>query len=129
VDLVAEQDRAAVLALATLLRLADDLADPRHPLGHRAEHLERLVRVLREQPRERRLAAAWRSPEDHAADAAALDREPERLARAEQVVLADELVQRPRPHPLGERGLVRAGEERQSVRHHPALRSLRMSAF
>ena len=57
-------------------------------------------------PRERRLAGAGRSPEDDRLQQVALDRVAQRRARAEQLLLADELVERARPHPLGERRAV-----------------------
>ena len=54
-------------------------------------------------PRERRLAAAGRPVEDHRVKRAALDRGAQRRLAAEQVLLAGELVERPRTHPRRER--------------------------
>ncbi len=94
VDLVAEEDRAAAVDAPALLGLADDLAHARHAFGHGAERDELSVGVAREQPRERRLAAARRSPQNHAADRAVLDRFAQRFAGTEQLLLADEFVER-----------------------------------
>src|SRR5262245_22579601 len=102
-NLVAEQDRAAAFYAAALLGLADDLAHARHTLRDGAERHELLVRVVGEQLRERRLAAAGRSPEHHARDRAALDRVAQRLAFAEQLLVAQELVERRGPKPIRER--------------------------
>jgi hypothetical protein len=62
--------------------------------------------------RERRLAAARRSPEHHARRRAALDGATQRLARREQMLLSVELVERPWAHAMRERlpGVVVGGE-------------------
>ena len=51
-----------------VLRLADDLPDPRHALGDRAEAHELAARVLGYQPGQRGLAGAGRAPEDGVAE-------------------------------------------------------------
>src|SRR6185436_4121143 len=58
-------------------------------------------------------ADAGRPPQDHRVDAARVERDGERLAGAQQVALADDLVDRARPQALGERraGGRRRGEE------------------
>ncbi len=66
---------------------------------HRALLLERRVRGLGDQPGQRRLAAAGRPVQDHRVRVALLDRAPKRRSRREQPVLADELLERPRPQP------------------------------
>src|SRR5690606_12715196 len=104
-DLVAEEDRAAPFGGEALLRFTDDLAHARHAFGHGAEDHEGLVGVVRDEPGEGRLAAARRAPQHHAPHLAALDRLAQRLARAEQVLLAEELVQGLRPQEVGERRL------------------------
>ena len=73
------------------------------PGQHRGERHEARVRLGRQQPRQRRLAGAGRPPQDQRRQLARLERAPQQLARPEEVRLADELVQRPRPHPLGQR--------------------------
>ena len=53
--------------------------------------------------RQRGLAGAGRAPEDRRRQAVLLDQPPQRPARADQVVLADDVVDRARPQPGGER--------------------------
>ena len=55
------------------------------------------------------LPGAGRPPEDHRRQPVGLDQRPQRLARAEQVVLPDDVVERAGPQPGGER---RAGRQR-----------------
>ena len=74
------------------------------------------VERIGHQPRERRLADARRPPQDHRVQLARGERDGERLARREQVPLADDVVDRARAQALGERDarvrdLRTAGEE------------------
>ena len=86
------------------------------------------------EPRERRLARAGRSPEDHRAGHASLDRLAQRLARREQMLLSHELVERPRTH-ARRQGLRRLAREqrfagirrRTRARHQSAHPSSRRS--
>ena len=102
VDLVEEEDRRAP-RVAPLARPRDHLADLRPPRVDGRELLEGGVGVLGGHPRERRLAGARRAVEDHRVRVAGLDRRAQRRALAEQVLLADEVVERARPHPRRER--------------------------
>src|SRR5262249_20289030 len=77
--------------------------------------LERRIRVLGAHPRERRLPGPGRPVEEHRMRLAGLDRGPQRRRRAEQVRLADELLQRARAHARGERQ-VRGGGRRAARR-------------
>ena len=61
------------------------------------------VRQIGDEPRERGLAGARRAPEDDRLQQVALDRFAQRTARADQLVLAFDFVERARPHALGER--------------------------
>src|SRR5690606_38320021 len=54
-------------------------------------------------PGQRRLPGPRRSPEDDAADRVLLDQLAQCAARTEQVLLADEVVERARPHACRER--------------------------
>src|SRR5262249_3830224 len=63
----------------------------------------------RQQARERGLASSWRSPKDQRVKRAAVEGLAQRPPLAEEMLLADELVERPRPNSLGER---RAGQRR-----------------
>jgi len=58
---------------------------------------------MREQQRQRGLAAARRAPQDHRVHMAGLDRTAQRAAWCEQPLLAHHFIQRLRAHPLGER--------------------------
>ncbi len=59
--------------------------------------------------RQRSLAGSWRSPEDERADVVALDLDAQRLAGRDQMLLADELIERPRTHAISERTSAVAG--------------------
>ena len=87
--------RRSASAITSLISLMPD--------EHRAERHESRLRRVGDEARERGLAGARRAPEDDRLQQVALDRLAQRLARAEQLLLADELVERARPHPLGER--------------------------
>ena len=71
---------------------------------HRAEGDKFGVRAARDQARERGLAAAGRSPQNHRAEIVAFDGHAQRLAGAEQRLLPGKLLERARTHPLGQRG-------------------------
>ncbi len=108
VDLVQEEDRVAAVA-AALAGAGDHLAHLRPPGLDGGELLEGRVGVLGGHPRERRLAGPGRPVEDHRVRLAGLDRGPQRARRAEQVGLADELLERPRAHARGQRQVGRRG--------------------
>ena len=93
----------AAAARAQLLRLLDGGA---HVLdaGHHGRQRDELgIAGARDQARERGLAGARRAPQDHRMQAAALEQAAQRLARREQVRLADELVEARGPHAVGQR--------------------------
>ncbi len=102
VDLVDEQERGLTRA-APRLRLLVDLAQVRHPGHHRRELHQRLAQAPGEQAGERRFAGAGRPPQDDRAELAAGEHAPERRIRAEQMVLADQLLECLRAQPVGER--------------------------
>jgi hypothetical protein len=101
-DLVDEDDGAASRAPPALLRRSHDFFDLFDTRQHRAERDEVRLRHLRDDPRERRLAGARRSPEDDRLQQVALDGLAQRFARTQDLVLADDLVKRPRPYPFRE---------------------------
>ena len=101
VHLVEEQDRApAVLAHAGPGPLGD-LADVLHARGDRRQGLERLLGGARHQTGDGGLAGAGRTPQHHRREAIGLDEHPQRTARPEQLLLADDFVERPRPQAGG----------------------------
>ena len=88
----------------------EPLAGPRQHLAHVPDggrHGRQLLELragrVGDDPRERRLARAGRAVEHERRHAVGLDREPQRPARPDHVLLADELVERLRPQPPRER--------------------------
>ena len=100
--LVHEDDGAASGA-ARVLGGGHDVLDFANAAEHRAEGHELGMGAARDQARQRRLAAARRTPQDHRAELIVLDGHAQRLAGTEQSLLADEFVERARAHALGER--------------------------
>ena len=130
VHLVEEEDRAlAALAEAGAGPLRD-LAHVLHARAHGARASRTPSSVT---PATRRaivvLPGAGRPPEDHRREPVGLDEDPQRLARPEQVLLADDLVERARPQPRRERRPVRQPlldrrrEQIRPLRHARRLRT------
>ena len=99
-NLVDEDDRATSRAPPAILRRGHDLFDFFDARQHRTERDEVRLRQLCDDPRERRLAGAGRSPEDDRLQQVAFDCLAQRFAGAQDLVLADDVVERSRPHPL-----------------------------
>ena len=76
---------------------------------HGAQLLEHRIRMLRHDPRERRLAGARRSVQDHRVGVPLLDRRAQRRAVAQEVRLPDEVGERRRPHARRQRAIVLGG--------------------
>ena len=77
-----------------------DLSNAAH---YRAEGDKFGMRAPRNQARERGLAAAGRSPENHRTEVVGFDGRAQRLSRAEQRLLARKFFERARTHAFGER--------------------------
>ena len=75
------------------VQLVDDRADIRKPRGCGVELSQRAVRLFRDDARDGRFACAGRAVKDHVRDIAALDNAAQQPALAENVVLADDVVQ------------------------------------
>ncbi len=103
VDLVDEENRAASDPAPGLLGLGHDRADFLDAREDRAERNEPRPRDLCDEARERGLAGSGRAPENDRLQAVVIDGLAQGTTGAEQHLLADELVERPRAHPLGER--------------------------
>ena len=80
-----------------------DLADLGPARLHGGQLLESRAGDARDDPRKGRLPRARRPVEDRRAHAILLDRRPQRRTRREDLLLADELVERLRPHTQRER--------------------------
>src|SRR4051812_29283226 len=101
--LVDEEDGVAAGARQFLLRLLQRLADVLHAAEHGREGNELGVERLRHEARDRCLPRPRGTPQDHRVRLARLEGEPQRLTGAEQVLLADDLVDGLRPQPLRQR--------------------------
>ena len=118
VDLVDEDDRPLALEAQAIARGGDDLAQLPDAPEHGAEGDEVRLRGSGDDARERRLAAPRRTPQDHRANTVGRDRLGQERLRPEDVLLADQVGERLRPHPVGQRSpalgalLRRRGEER-----------------
>ena len=101
-DLVDEQERALPLRTAHA-RGVEDLLQFRDAGMDRGELHECVVAASADEPRDRRLAAARRPPEDHRAERRRGKQARQRSVRSRQVLLAGNLGNRHRPQPFGER--------------------------
>ena len=102
-DLVEEKDRPAAAAAETLAGLREHLAHVRDRRGDRRQLLELGAGRVRDDPCQCRLARAGRPVEDQRRNAVLLDREAERPAGTDHVLLPDEVVEGRRAQPLRER--------------------------
>src|SRR5688572_22288593 len=111
-DLVNEEYCLAA-ELEALLGGRNHLTNARDTFRHGGKRYEFAVCVVRYESSDRGLSRSRRPPEDHRRNRAALDRFTKWLPRIEEVVLADQLVERLWPHPRGKRlGRRRWREER-----------------
>ena len=99
VDLVEEQDRAAVVVGQPGPRLGDDLAHVPHACGHRGQGHELPVGLGGHDPGQRGLAGPGRPPQDDRRQPVGLDQRPQRRPVPDQVALPDHVLQRAGPHP------------------------------
>ena len=127
VDLVEEEDGRAPARLAALARPGDHRSD----LGTTGVDgrllLDRPAGGVGDDPSDRRLAGARRTVQDHRVRPGGLDRGAQGRARGEQMLLADQVLERSGPHPHGERRggiealrLAGLGVEQGAVAHRPA---------
>ena len=96
VDLVDEENRPEGVRAEPFARGRDDAADVVDPGGDGGDLLERGTRPLGDDASDRGLTGAGRPEEDHRGRPILFDREPERRARAQDVLLSDELLERAR---------------------------------
>ena len=98
VDLVDEQDRLLAVEGEPLASLGDQGAHLGHAAHDRGDGHQPAPDGVGEHAGEARLAAAGRAPEEERAEVAALQGPAQRAALADQVLVADDLVERPRAH-------------------------------
>ena len=104
VDLVDEEDGPLPLPFPADAGVRDELAQLGDAGRDCGEGREVGVAALGDEARQRRLAAARRSPEDQRGDVVGVDRTPQRALRSDEVLLPDELVEGARTHARCERG-------------------------
>jgi hypothetical protein len=107
VDLVKEEDRPLLVQCEPVLGLGDRRPDVGDAAHHGRQRHEIGADLLGEAAGEARLAGARRSPQQGRGEVAPGDAPSERAALADEVLLADELLEAARPHPGGE-GAARA---------------------
>ena len=119
VDLVDEEQRLPAVAASHARRL-EHLLQVRDTGKDRRYLLEGEIGLAGQKPRDRSLAGARRSPEDHRAERARPDHARQDAVRAGDVVLADHLRQNAGPKPVGQRPSLRPlgrGVGCEQVRH------------
>ena len=132
VHLVEEEDRALAVLAEAIAGAGDDLAHVLDARAHRRQRFERLGGDAGDEPGDRCLARAGRSPQHDRRQAVALDQDPQRTSRPEQVLLPDDLVEGARPQPRRQRrALVQplvARRSEQILAHGTMVRVRRVSA-
>jgi hypothetical protein len=118
VDLVDEQQRA-LPDLTPPLRGEEHLAQVGNPGERRGQRLEHQVGPLGREPRDRRLAAAGRSPQHHRGQPVRGEHPPDRGVVGEQVVLPHDVREGPGAQPVRERarGVVQLEQRRRVLGH------------
>ena len=99
VDLVDEQQRPLAGGRQPIVGLGEDFPQLLHAAGHRADLAEVAAGGAGQQPGQRGLARARRAVEDHRAQPIGGQQPAQQLSFAQEMPLADELLQRARPHP------------------------------
>ena len=102
VNLVEEEEVTLPFASAPKLRILENPADLANTGQSSGTVDEPGLRPQRDDPSDRRLPGPGRSPKEERSVSVALDERAERSVRAEQVFLADHIVENRRTHPLGE---------------------------
>ncbi len=101
---VEEQDGSATGLRQSPAGAVEHLAHILDAGAHRGEGYELAGGLRGDHRREGRLAGPGRSPQHDRRQAVRLDQGPQRCAGADQMALADDLVEAVGPHPGGERG-------------------------
>jgi hypothetical protein len=129
VDLVEEQDGALPALAEPLPSTLDHLAHVLDPGGDRAELLERTLGAAGHGEGEGGLAGAGWPPEDRTGEPVLFDQTAQRPPRCDEVLLPDDVVERARTQPGGQRGLglqALLGRSAEQIAHPPdAIRAAR----
>jgi hypothetical protein len=112
-DLVDENHRAAPAGFKFAPRFFDRLAQLAYSGRYSGDRTKARAGLSREQKRDRGLAAPRRPPQDYRRQRARREHPAEHLVGAKQMLLADDLVEAPRAHPVRQRlgGWRPGGEE------------------
>ncbi len=102
VDLIDEEQRA-LAHFASFLGRLEDFAQIGNAGKQRRKRLKGEARPLGKQPRDRRLAATRRTPQNHRRQPPASDHPPDRPLGTEQMVLPDDVAELLWPQPVGQR--------------------------
>ena len=102
VYLIDEHDRPLPVA-PRAFRFGHHIFDFLDPGKNRTEGNEFALRAPRDNPRQRRLAASGRPPEQHRPQLVPLDLGPQRFSRTEQFFLPDKFIKRLRTHAICQR--------------------------
>src|SRR5258708_1476861 len=102
-DFVDKADGPLALEIERVTRLIDGFAQFGDAGGNRGDRFEDGARLLREQQCDGGFAGPRRPPQDHRMQSASRNHLAEQLAGAEQMLLADDLVERTWTHPISER--------------------------
>ena len=103
VDFVDEQQRPPPLGRKPVVGGGQHLAKFLHAGGDRRKLLKMAAAFAGQQPGERGLARAGRTVKNHRAQPIGLQQPPQQFPFAQKMLLADELVERKRPHPRRQR--------------------------
>ena len=101
-DLIDEHDRP-LFQSGTCLGLLHHFPNLFDPAADRTEIDEGRLRLLRDDPGQRRLPDARRPPEDHGRHHVIFDQLPQDPSFAQQMLLTDIVLQRPGPHAVCQR--------------------------
>ena len=126
VNFVEEHDRALALLAETGAGALGDLAHILHAGTDGGETLERLRGRAGNELGDGGLARARRPPEDERGESVGFEEDPQRSPGCEQVPLADDVIERHRPHPRRERCPAREpvlDRRREQVRPRSTRRS------
>ena len=114
-DLV-DEDHGALARVEIVARRLHRLAQIGDARGYRGKLAEHRTRLLGEHECEGGLAGARRAPQDHRMKHVRRHHVAQELSRTQQMLLADDFVERARTHPIGQRLAERRARWEQTIR-------------